>query len=333
MRLKELKYIEPGFSIEGLYFDYVSLTVGKNSVGKSRVVSVIMKLYQLILQQYNLKENDFFEYDVTFADKEIDIRYRFVCQAGEVFMEYLDDSYSHYLDRQCGMTTFYGETIYPPKNKLCVSIRRDVEKYHEAEKIVQWAEQINSFCFGQVNLSSNNSYMGIVSMYEQMNAVHRKNVIKMMHTLGYAIEDIKINEITPTLKMLFVNEKDVLCALGIDQLSTSMQKLLYIAILLNYAASEASDIKTLLIDDFCEGLDYERTLQVGSLIYEFCIKHQIQLISTTNSCFLMNVINLNYWNILTRKGGKVNALNMHNSKQMFLDFKDKGLENSKLLFS
>lgn len=331
MRLKELKYIEPGFSIEGVNLNYVSLIVGNNAVGKSRVISVIMKLYQLILQKYDIRESDFFEYDVVFADGEVDIRYRFVCQAGEVFLEYLDDSYSHYLDRQCGVTNLYGESVNPPKNKLCVNVRRDTEKYPEIEKIVRWAEHLYLLKFGHTDIYASDSEQGIVAMYEKLDVKQRKGVIDMMSDMGYDIEEIKVGEVCPSLKLLLISEKDVLCVLRFEDLSKAMQKTLYISVLLNYILTKDKDSRTVIVDDLCEGLDRHRSTGMGKFIYQFCIKNDIQLIATTNDIFLMDVVNLNYWNVLRREGGKVIAMNMYNAEQMFLDFKSRNLHNFEIL--
>ena len=332
MRLKELTYIEPGFSIEGLYFNYVNLIVGKNAVGKSRAVAIIKKFYQLITHKYDIRENDFFEYNVLFVDGDVDIRYRFVCQGGEVFLEYLDDSYSHYLDRQAGITHLYGENICPPKNKLCVNVRRDAQKYPEIEKIVRWAEQSYAFYFGTSELVCNEADCTLVSMFEKLGKTQHKKVIDMMKSMGYDIEDIRVGEAGTRHRYLLISEKDVLEIMRMEDLSQAMQKTLYIAVLMNYLTTKSVDSRTMIIDGLCEGIDCERSVLMGRYIYEFCIKNDIQLIATTNDTFLMNVVNLNYWNILKRMGGRVEALNMHNSLSLFSEFKSKNIENYHLLY-
>lgn len=331
MRLKELTYIEPGFSIEGLYFNYVNLIVGKNAVGKSRSVAIISKFYQLITQKYDIKENDFFEYNVLFADGDIDVRYRFVCQAGEVFVEFLDDSYSHYLDRQKGVTHFYGENICPPKNKLCVNVRRDAEKYPEIEKIVRWAEQAYAFNFGTSELYCNEADCCIVSMFEKLNKVQHKKIIDMMKYVGYDIEDIRVGA-AGSYKYLLISEKNVLEIMRMEEMSQAMKKTLCIAVMMNYLTTKTDGSRTMIIDGLCEGVDCERSVLMGRYVYEFCIKNDIQLIATTNDTYLMDVVNLNYWNILKRNGGKVEAVNTHNAQQYITEFKSKNLENHHLLY-
>lgn len=82
-----------------------------------------------------------------------------------------------------------------------------------------------------------------------------------------------------------------------------------------------------LIDDLGEGLDYDRTVKLGKLLFDFCRERGIQLLASSNDTFLMDIVDLQYWNILERKGEKVIPLNITNNPNLFEDFKFTGLSN------
>jgi len=84
---------------------------------------------------------------------------------------------------------------------------------------------------------------------------------------------------------------------------------------------------TIIIDDLCEGLDFERATKLGKLIFDKCLENDIQLIATSNDSFLMEVVDLKYWNILTRTGKKVSGFNSKTNSESFENFKFTGLSN------
>jgi hypothetical protein len=50
-------------------------------------------------------------------------------------------------------------------------------------------------------------------------------------------------------------------------------------------------------------------------------------VATSNDLFLMEVVDLKYWNVLRRKGMTVTAINNKNHPKVFQDFKFTGLSN------
>jgi hypothetical protein len=81
------------------------------------------------------------------------------------------------------------------------------------------------------------------------------------------------------------------------------------------------------IDDIGEGLDYEKSTSLIKLLIEKTKNTEIQLIMSSNDKFVMNNTNLEYWQAITRKGGKVKMHNKFNSKDSFDEFKFTGLNN------
>jgi hypothetical protein len=84
---------------------------------------------------------------------------------------------------------------------------------------------------------------------------------------------------------------------------------------------------SIIIDDLCEGLDYDRATRLGRLIFDKCIDRQIQLIATSNDSFLMDAIDIEYWTILTRQGKTVEAMNRMTNSEIFDRFRFTGLSN------
>ena len=105
-----------------------------------------------------------------------------------------------------------------------------------------------------------------------------------------------------------------------------MMRSLCLLIYIEYLISK-NKTATLLIDDLGEGLDYKRAIELGKLLFKLCEENNIQLIVTSNDSFLMDVVNINYWNVLTRKGKVITALNKFNQPELFEDFKFTGLSN------
>jgi len=50
-------------------------------------------------------------------------------------------------------------------------------------------------------------------------------------------------------------------------------------------------------------------------------------VMTTNDRFIMNGVPLEYWSVIERKPGLAKLHNIHNSSQVFEDFKFTGLNN------
>lgn len=83
----------------------------------------------------------------------------------------------------------------------------------------------------------------------------------------------------------------------------------------------------IVIDDFGEGLDYLRATALGKMLFKRCLEYNIQLIATSNDSFLMNVVDIDYWNVLIRDGKTVKAINIENHPDIFEDFRFEGTSN------
>ena len=116
------------------------------------------------------------------------------------------------------------------------------------------------------------------------------------------------------------------------QLSKGMFRALYLLIYMEYLANIKKP-SMLLVDELCEGLDYDRSTRLGRIVFDFCLQHNIQLIASSNDSFLMDVVDLKYWNILQRKGSVIEGINHINHPELFDDFEFTGLSNFDLFSS
>jgi hypothetical protein len=74
-------------------------------------------------------------------------------------------------------------------------------------------------------------------------------------------------------------------------------------------------------------LDYDRATCLGKFVFDICEKNDIQLIATSNDSFLMEVIDIKYWNVLQRKKNKVTGISQAQYPALFKAFRFTGLSN------
>ncbi len=334
MRLTHFAYKEKNWQVDSsLQLQEVNLLIGDNAVGKSRTIRAIGTTISYILQQIEPDKAGAFSSVMLFEDNGEKIFYSFTYYKGEIDNEDLIVDSKIYLKRTEKSTRLHTESINPPANKLTLHVRRDVVQYPYIEKIIQWAEYACGIYFNETDSAGDNStssYMlgqrkDLYAMVKSMSPDILSRIINQANKLGYPLKEIKTIELGEIKKVTFF-EKGIKTLLIDSVLSKGMFRTLYLLIYMEYL-SQQEHPSLLLVDDLCEGLDYNRSTKLGKLIFNFCLRHHIQLIASSNDTFLMDVIDLKYWNILRRKGGKVYAINVENSPELFNDFKFTGLSN------
>jgi hypothetical protein len=163
-------------------------------------------------------------------------------------------------------------------------------------------------------------------------------VIADFNQVGYDISDIDIGPLrsiqlkgqTPELDVigLRVKERNLQCHTDQSDMANGMYRALSIIIHFNFYELEGIP-GTVLIDDIGEGLDYERSTELIKLLISKIESGllDIQLIMSTNDRFVMNVVDLKYWQIIDRSGNEVRYFNIKNSAKFFEDFRFTGLAN------
>ena len=345
MRLLEFQYIGSGWSLNPIQFQPVNLIVGKNAVGKSRLIKGLSNAVQYIVQAVDNNYDTSFGATFIFLSGEEHIVYHFTYIDGKVAIEKLlrESSPNHFeplLERDSERTILQREAINPPEDKLVLHVRRDTVQYPYFEKIVSWAESVCGHRFNEMDFAGDNGTYSSFSkfdsnLYEIVKSLPTdamERIIKQANALDYSIQSIVPQDYGDKLKIVLFKEEDVHDSLMYFQLSKGMFRALYLLIYMEYLANIKKP-SMLLVDDLCEGLDYERSTRLGRIVFDFCLQHNIQLIASSNDSFLMDVVDLRYWNILQRKGSVIEGINHINHPELFDDFGFTGLSNFDLFSS
>jgi AAA15 family ATPase/GTPase len=348
MKLINFSYQDPYLELNDFSLDEVSLLVGKNSSGKTRTLNTIDLLVKMITQKKSLsrgaKWNATFK---TFNEDIIDFSFATSLAEGGVNAEKIQINGVVVLLRSrdgsvelTNKLTGGKDVVYPPQNKLTFHTNRDVKKYPYLEEIVSWAEQSYGFKFGNISpylrldiqeYDLLTAVEDIPSLFTQLKAGSKENLLADFNEIGYKIETIRVQENNQT-PILFFKEAHVENAIPHYRISQGMFRALSMIIFLEYLIVRKKPT-TIIIDDLCEGLDYERATKLGKLVFRKCLDNDIQLIATSNDSFLMEVVDVKYWNILRREGKKIESINHANYPEVFEKFRFTGLSNFDLFSS
>ncbi len=345
MKLLQLSYNNPDWSIQNLQLGSTNLLVGRNAVGKSRTLSLIHLLAQVITQKQDLAEEC--DWDLLFENENKDqIRYQITCKISDTPLPFLNNTIITFeaiyineiavLQRNTSTAAKIksvnnvDELLHLPPNKLTINARRDIKAYPFLEDIMNWAEQIYLIDFTAIdtyktNGHPNSSINTIPFLYKNLNQDSQEGIIKTLQDIGYSISTIK-PQYRDDYLFLLITETGLKKALKHSQLSQGMYRALSILILIEYLSTYVKT-SSILIDDFCEGLDYDRATKLGKIIFDKCQNQDIQLIASSNDSFLMDVVDIKYWNVLDRSGDVVTSLNYQSHPTIFEQFRFTGMSN------
>lgn len=346
MKIKQLSYKDYNWELDNLKLSNVNLLVGKNGTGKTRTLQTIDLLVKMITQRRDLNWGA--EWEVVFENyKQQELTYKFSTSSkrrGVTFEELSIDGSRQVMYRSrknnggaaqiADYTTDSFDTVYPPDNKLLLHTNRDVKAYPYLEDIANWAEQSYGFKFGNISPYAKlnrqeydllTAVEDIPTLYQSLKPADKEKVIRDFNGLGYHVTGITIQGSGATTLMM-VKEAGVHKKLPHFQLSQGMFRSLALLVYVQYLTSRKRPA-TIIIDDLCEGLDYDRATKLGRLIFNNALEGDIQLIATSNDNFLMEVVDLNYLNVLYREGKTVRGINADSHPQLFEDFKFTGLSN------
>lgn len=346
MRIKQLSYVDPYWELENLQLNKVNLVVGKNATGKTRTLQTIDLLVKMITQKRDLNWGA--QWAILFENyKGEEIKYEFSTsyqKQGVTFERMTLDNNRlvlsrdrKYNDGNAKLRNYSKndyDYVYPPDNKLVLHTNRDIRAFPFLEDVANWAEQSYGFKFGNISpysLLNQQEYdlltavEDIPTLFKSLKSSDKEKIIADFNSLGYNITNITIQGSGATT-IMFVKEKGVRKNIPHFQLSQGMFRTLALIVYMQYLISRKKPV-TIIIDDLCEGLDYERATKLGKLLFETALKGDIQLIATSNDNFLMEVVDLKYLNVLFRTGKKVHGINAQSNPKLFEEFKFTGLSN------
>lgn len=365
MRISEITYSENlgqkgEWVLEAVDLGQLNLIVGKNAVGKTRTINVLDVLSGAISGKIPLRFNG--NWDIKFeSNKHI---YNYILELDlqkgikEKFL--LDDKPLLNREYDNGEITIFSNneptkkkrTISPPIDKLVNHVQRDKLELPYLEDLVRWAETFHTIRFNSTlpnalsmrtksdalsphTYSLGDNLSGIPYLLEEL-LVDKRNkdlLLKQIKYIGFDITDVAVTSapivgVTPAggISMLTIQEKGVPFTLDQPVLSSGMYRAIAVIIALNYLKYKR-EIGTIAIDDFCEGLDFGRSSKLATLLFEESKKLGIQLIVTTNDRFLMNAVDIKYWNIFEKDKCTVRSFNYKNNKAAFDQFTLTGLNN------
>lgn len=354
------------WSLKEFPLGQINLLVGQNATGKSRTLNVIGALANLLSgdTKMHFKSGS---YIVRFENGNSDIKYSLSYEEAKVLKEELIVNRKVVLKRGVGgkgRIYFKREnktmSFQTPDNELACVARRDSLQHPFFEDLYQWGKQLRHYYFGTslgqdiyVVPKSDESQLSVnqkdtintVLFFKKGHSTYGKafddSIKKDMKSVGYKINEIGLGLIpgikiiqgpATALEGLYVKEADLKGVTYQNEISQGMFRVLSLIIQLNFAQLE-SNPSCILIDDIGEGLDYDRSTALITLLIEKIKSSTIQIIMSTNDRFVMNNVPLEYWSIIQRDGGQCKILNYRNSKKVFDEFAYTGLANFDFLAS
>lgn len=313
-----------------------NLLVGKNASGKTRIINALKNVaYFMQMKPVDAYKDDNFKVSLSFLkpeEKDWNMTYSFEISDGKVENEQMSVCGVQMLKRIGDSGVLKGETIHPPVGKLTVQVRRDRGAYPEIEELMQWAEGV--IVVSCSNLNPFTSFSGVPDfinplslsdIVENLDSEDLKSVLCTANELGYDLQSVNVQSIGD-IKIVAVKEKYVRKEIPSISLSSGMLRVLYLLCFLRYM-KHRRDYRLLLVDDLGEGLDYNRATKLGKIVFDTCETEKIQLISSSNDSFLMDVVDISNWQMLRRHNTKIKSLNETNSRDMFDYFRLTGLSN------
>jgi energy-coupling factor transporter ATP-binding protein EcfA2 len=357
----QYKDTENFWNLNPINFQGINLLVGKNASGKSKTVNLINGLAN------NLAENKpltFSEGSFDFSFRKDAIEYHFLLEVHDSIIkrEVLKSDTKILIERdETGKGKIWSQKgdyheFEIPINELKIN-RRDKINYPYLEDINFWAIHTRLFNFsdssGKTVLGLRDTTLkepefnikdtrGTVPTFNKGFKTHGQkfidNIISDFNKVGFPITDIDLGPIpglnisiaeNPNAQIngIRVKEKDLPCWVDQWGMSNGMFRALSIIIHFNYY--ELENIPGLvLIDDIGEGLDFERSTNlIDLLISKGENNPNMQLIMSTNDSFVMNSVDLKYWQIIDREGNQVKYYNHINSPDTFGNYHYTGLNH------
>ena len=326
----------------------INLLVAQNATGKSTTIKHIRQLSQILKGVDIASSFPIIGYECVFQnDKNNILRYSIkTILTGKAD----EDSEAHFteelhFDDKLVLTRHGKEAkiysmkqneftrISPPKNKLVIHVRRDTVEYPFFEDLMDWAQDTELFEFSRISPLQNKSIdnYNIGELLSKLSSKQNKLIVDDLNNIGYEIESIKTMYFNEE-HIISLKEKGIENEVPQKRISQGLFRALSVLIFIDYYLQN-NKVATVLIDDLCEGLDYERATKLGKLLVAKFENSNIQFICTTNDSFLMDVIPIKYWNILERESNVVKNFNYQNSQKAFDKFKMSGLSNFYLFTS
>ena len=287
----EIGYIDE-WSMDNICLNDLNLIVGKNSTGKTRALKVLKVFVKSIIEGKFVLGHFVFCFK---TDENEAIVYEIKHSKGSIYEKITINGSNILLNRNEETAEIYSyseeksQIIHPPANKLTLHVRRDVNEYPFFEKIVKWAEMVHFFNFGHLHASSSfdnlseekektfSSNLSIGEMVSELSLKGKSDVITTFNEFGYNLTDIA-PDLQKDKKEIVVNENYLTQSISESSISQGMFRALSLLVFIQFMLEKKS-LKTIIIDDLCEGLDYERSSKLGKKIFDILKENDVQTIA------------------------------------------------------
>lgn len=342
MILSSFAYKEQGWELTELsHLQSVNLLVARNATGKTRTIRALQNVTSFLQMKQTFMNIRSFEATLKFGKVENPnwkMDYSFKINEGVVEKEELIVNGAVLIKRTKAIAKYENKRINPPSEKLVVQIRRDNDLYPEIELLMLWAEGVTAVSCSDINPFTILGVGNLINPYnfsdlvDALSPSEMKKVLSTAKELGYNIASIKTLEATRGIRIVQLKEISISNELVDMQLSSGMLRTLYLLCFVS-VIKQNKNLSLLLIDDMGEGLDYRRSTNLGKIVFDDCALNGLQLIASSNDAFLMDVVDIANWQILRRKGNKVNTINQALNPELFRKFRMTGLSNFDLFSS
>ncbi|MEL7627311.1 MAG: AAA family ATPase [Anaerolineaceae bacterium] len=344
-------------------FGDVNLIVGKNATGKTRTLNVIRGLAGLFTESDSLQWREgFYKAELQSSNKKY--AYTLEYHSKKICFEELKVNGKVKLFREeNGIGRIFAERLSKDiefqidSNQIAAYAKRDSIQHSFLNDLNKWADGVTRYNFNgglgkeimfvkpsgkrnsdietKISIKDTQKAIQIFLLGEKEFAnTYKRMIVEDMNFLDYSISGVGIASIEGTieglpegnLSTLYVQESDLRTKTSQITMSDGMFRALSVLLQVNYAIL-SHRATCILVDDIGEGLDYSRSSALVKRLINKAKGSSIQLIMSTNDRFIMNSVPLEYWIILTRKGGHVRNLTYRNSKELFEGFERTGLNN------
>lgn len=367
MQIKSIKYKqfegnEKFWNLQEVALGRINLLVGKNASGKSKTLNVINGL-SLILGENKALQFVEGDYEISFSKDKQTYDYILKYHDLKVSEEKLFIDNKPLIERNGkgkGFIISANDNQHEfeiPLNEIKAN-RRDISNYPFLEDLYFWANHVRKFDFSNTiskgflaikdptkkaaEYNLKNTDAGVIPTFTNGQKKHpetfKRKIITDFNNIGFKIDDIElgstasinfqlIDNPNAEVNAIKVKERDLDCWTDQFDMSNGMFSALSIIIHFNYYELEKIP-GVVLIDDIGEGLDYERSTKlIELLISKVESNSYMQLIMSTYDSFVMNSVDLKYWQIINREGCIVKYYNQGNSPKTFTDYKETGLNH------
>jgi len=348
------------WKLEECTFGNINLIVGENASGKSKVLSVIGNLGDLLSGDRGLFLSA--NYRIEFDENGKKIDYVLRCERSGIVEEKLDVDNTTLLKRGSDGT---GKIHYKklnddlefqaPQNQVVSVARRDAIQHPFLGDLYDWGKSVRRYYFGTelgqhnvatpaiakegaatpiVNPKDTNMVVAtLIDGKRKYAAKFTESIIKDMEAIGYNLTEIGAAPLIsivfqglPEMFGVYVKEADLNGITDQNDMSQGMWRSLSLIIQITYSQLTNTP-SCILIDDIGEGLDYSRSTALVKLLADKAKETPVQLIMATNDRFVMNNVPLEYWSVIQRIGNVSRIYDYRNSPDLFKEFELTGMNN------